>query len=313
MNNQNASFQNISPSQADVWLKQSLFTRNRNINQGWVKHLEQQMELGRFKLNTIVFASFEGKTYLINGQHTLSAISNSHKGFNLPVVRVAVETSKDLAELCYHHDIGRARTLADAIKMMDYPAITGFSVTALKHLGAAIKLIGQDLEDSWGGKIALDDIINNIPDWVIELEEFFEAVEGASEFRDILLRKHVLPVVLISFREDSTRAAEFWGQVARDDMLPRLDPRKTLNNFLTEISFMNVENLMKKRLILKSKTVACIQAWNTYFSNKTMAKATLYKRSASENINPLVMKHTSFTGNKKASTLLLHPIARSPR
>ena len=77
------------------------------------------MRLGTFRENTTIsFAVLDGRPILVNGQHTLSAVSTFGKSVLLQVELRRVYSDSEVDQLYSTFDIGGLRTTLDAIGLL---------------------------------------------------------------------------------------------------------------------------------------------------------------------------------------------------
>lgn len=96
----------ITPKKAAEYLE-NLLADQRNVREGWVKSLAEDMRAGRFRLSCDCIVLVNGK--LANGQHRLWAVVES----NTPQPFILMRTDDE--ELYKVLDCGKSRSVADVV------------------------------------------------------------------------------------------------------------------------------------------------------------------------------------------------------
>jgi hypothetical protein len=109
---------NVSPAKAEEWLTLNAFPNQRPLK---VKHrdfLANEIFAGRFIQGTqIHFVVFGKKKFLVNGQHTLSAILKTGITVLLAVLTTTVDSMEEVVKIYLGHDpkgTGRSTLTAHA-------------------------------------------------------------------------------------------------------------------------------------------------------------------------------------------------------
>lgn len=225
--------ENISPRKAQSWLEDN-YERNRPVRKKRVAFYVEEMKKGRWRpTNPIAFAYLNGDRYLVNGQHTLSAIVESGVTVSYnPIHYHDVEDEGDINDLYAHYDIGKSRTYSDSLGAYDIVRQTGLTKTAIDHISSAVRFIIGGFSRT-RPLIANEDLISLVMARVDDYKLFEEATTPC----DLLIRNRlrsqgVLSVVLITMEYQKKRALEFWSQVSQLDGLRRRDPRLALHKTL---------------------------------------------------------------------------------
>lgn len=232
----------VTPELASALLEHN-YDKQRVLRQWHAEDLAEEMKANRFIRGTqIHFGIYNGQRYLVNGQHTLLAVSLAGRPYKLSILETIVESEDELAELYTFHDIGLKRNLADAFTAANLPEKTGLTMREIKFLGHGLRVVlagfrGSRLSGDTGGKrVSRTDTLNAILDWQKEGREYYAAINGCSaQVRGYLERAAVTAVALVTFRHAKQRAYEFWHALAMDDGLKKGDPIKTLLDRLAAI------------------------------------------------------------------------------
>lgn len=270
--NNSSRFENITPEKAQLWLE-SVYEYQRPVRQWWANYLAREMHLGRFlPVSPIHFVFFDGKSHLINGQHTLYAIIKSRLAQELNVVRTAAKTDEELATYFFRFDQSLKRTFSDAAKAMCLPELTHLTPDKLNKLSSAIVWIGSDFgtnRTKHGHKIPVDDLLRETVLWVDDFLKMEEAITPCpSQMRKMIIKRSVLSIALITFRNKPAHALNFWQQVSRDDGLRLGDPRKALNQWLQNARIYGGN---KQAGVDDTEVSRAIErAWNAYMESRSL-------------------------------------------
>lgn len=266
----NTYTQTVTPALAKAWLEFK-YSKQRGIRGPSVAMLAEAMRRGRFTTNTMKFALLRDGRYLINGQHTLSAIIQANVSLILPVQDFVVETEEDIAFLYYHEDTNRKRGFTDSVRAVDFEEKHGLTRTQIKQTAAALRWIkgnfgvDRDAMDS----VQQDDLLEWIPLYSWEVYAMYRAISPCtSDVRNLVTKQAVLSVALITLRYAPEKAFEFWKQVARDDGLSQYDPRKTLRTYLATKTVRHRQDSLRLQGYAVSRAVAL--AWNAWSKNKDL-------------------------------------------
>jgi hypothetical protein len=233
--------------------------------------LAEAMRRGEFReFTSIDFAVLDGVPHLINGQHTLRAVVSAKKPIWLSIHFHKVDSSRDIEALYSKYDIGRTRSLRDAMGVIGEEL--GFTVKERDALAVAVGWINLGFR-MYSGK---DDPVrifeakdfelkkSLMRDWAVEASRFFGCIKTAPGFNKALyFRGAVLAVALITLRYNEEKAVEFWSGSALDDGLRNGDPRKALINWLRNNPVGKAPHMQHRAVM------AC---WNSWFKEKSLTK-----------------------------------------
>lgn len=243
----------------------------RNINQSRVLTLARRQRDGRFHGNDISFAIFEGRIYLINGQHTLSAMVVSGKTVNNVYKVFKCSTIEQLACAWAQFDDGGTRTRKQVAK--NYRQVLGqeWNEDAIALVSIACSLIKY-------GTTALA-TAGNVEDRIKLIPEFGRPAEGVrdvvfsgepvkkkSKECRMLNKGPIAHAMLLCFVKDFKAAQMFWSSVKTGiGFDSESDPRHVLRRYLEELSLSNT-NVGKNKQKDNNDVVTgkCLVAWNLY-------------------------------------------------
>lgn len=282
------------------------YSRQRDISANWVAVLSREMALGRFTTNTIKYAVLGTERYMINGQHTLTAIIKAGVSLPLPVEEFFVDSDEDIAMLYAHEDLQRKRGFADSMRAFDMPERLGLTRTYIENVASALKWCKSNFgaDSKMFRSITQDDLREWVPNWAWEMKQMLRAISPCdSASRNLVLKQSVLSVALMTLRYSPDKATEFWRQVAQDDGLSRDDPRKTVREWLKNNTIRPTNTSQSVSPISVSRYVAL--GWNAWYEGRPLKILRVRDTSA-----VLKLAGTSFSGNQSENFL---PLTKSSK
>lgn len=257
----------ITPELAATWLKESYFERQRPLKEAHRDFLAGEMKNGRFIAGAqqIHFAKLNGKNFLVNGQHTLSAIAMSEVPMTLVVSVTSVNYLNEVAELYCAHDVHAKRSGVDAIRAKDVNGDLGLTLGQTTKLCAAIRLIHAGF-DKPVVKPTQAEVMSLAKGFKSEASAFFGTCADAGLFSRHVTVAPIMSVALITFRYAPDAAYPFWAQTMLDDGLRAKDPRKLLHTFILKNLRANAPRGIDGDPRYVSRMVA--NAWNMYHAGK---------------------------------------------
>lgn len=241
--------------------------------------LAEAISRGEFrKFHDIHFAVRSGIPRLINGQHTLHAISTAAQPLWLCVHMQRAETPEEVEDLYSKFDVGRKRSLSDALGTAS--DIPGLSKREADSLGVAVKRIRMGFSED-RSNAPMDAVFESrsytavkklMKEWQPEAELYYDIVRTAH--RVLFHRSPVVAVGLLTLRHVQAMAKDFWATAANDDGLRNGDPRKAMVNWLRSHS-VGAAPFSQHR--------AVISCWNAFYEGRTLTKVKI-KSEASLNI-----------------------------
>lgn len=235
----------VSPETAEVWLK-SQFEGQRRLREHHVYLLAQEMESGNFiPHSSIVFADYGGKSYLIDGQHRLQAVTLYGKTVKMPVLRRKATSLREVQEWYSSIDQGLRRTAGDAIRAQGLASELSLTERQAARLGGAVRQITTGFLDATAGigsakrarvRARSNAFVSELMrKWSKEAQTYFSLIQGGEQSNYYLFeRASVMACALLTLKYVPEKAKEFWSGAARDDGLSRHDPRKRFLVWLRE-------------------------------------------------------------------------------
>lgn len=265
----------ITPHLAELWLN-SNYENQRQLREYHVNYLANEMKLGRFMPTvTIAFCLMNGKSHLVNGQHTLHAIIRSGTVQELGVQRTSVDTPSELAQIYTTYDIQSKRTLRDAIHAHKLEYITGLPVESITRLCSACTWIERGFTTNYHltmssrKVLSYQDQIDLASPWFEEMKKLTHDIIApcGTVIRNKIHKAGVLSMALLTVKYRQGEARKFWKQVAQDDGLKIGDPRKTLRNWI-----LKYDDNSKARYPVHPNTfsIAVMQAWNKFMMEESL-------------------------------------------
>lgn len=261
----------VCPGQAIEAATQYNYVNQRQYSRQHVLVLAEAMKRGEFREYTpIDFAVLDGVPHLVNGQHTLRAISHAGSPFWLSVHFHRVEDVSEIDALYSKYDIGKTRNIRDALHGIGDEL--GLTVKEREGLATAVNFINMGFRIYSGN----DDPVRIFEakdfevkkrlmrEWAEEAKLVFAEIAPAPGFnKQLFLRGAILAVALVTMRYQPDLAKPFWSGAAIDDGLRNGDPRKAFVNWLRN---------NKVGTSMRFQHRAAIASWNAWFSGRTLSK-----------------------------------------
>lgn len=242
------------------------FERQRALSTDHIRRLASEMRNGWFLPGTpIWFCDLpDGKSVIVNGNHTLEAVAES--GLTVPLTFVH-QRVRDIDEAAWAYscfDIQKSRTwmqaaqahgLGDTIPMLQWalPAMA-YILAEFRQpsgLSSSNPLLSSrherfDAVKSYTGALALlHGLLPGVP----------------VKTQALLHRAAVMSIAMVTARYQPASAEEFWSGLLKDDGLRVGDPRKALLRYLSlRSAVVGRHELM----------VGAAQAWNAFFEDRLM-------------------------------------------
>lgn len=281
----------VDPDKAREWLADN-YEKQRPLLKHYVDLYANEMKQGRFRPGTeITFAvNGNGRSVLINGQHTLSAIISSSLPQRLNTTEYLVENEDDIARLYYRIDMHRARTFGDAVNVFGLPEKVGLKKRYVTKLATAAKVIHNGFIEGGKKKVKIlsDDMIDLVLDWQAEGRRYFDLIAGCSQLaRDGLERAPTLSVALVTLRHaplyyGEDKVDDFWRGISQDDGLQKSDPRKTALRHMVSDGLAGGSTVRNKARTVSAPFAMRYVAncWNAWVEDRTLADTRVSDASA---------------------------------
>lgn len=281
----------MSPEEAGQILATCKFPRQRRIRAAWVAELADIIGAGTWQTTTITICECaeDGKSYLVDGYHRLSAILQAGIPAPLLVYREQVDTLKTVGQIYSRLDRGMPRNVSDGLVARDLPNELHLTASVLRAGVAAVNVIRADFkhDSALSNKRGYDEKFKGVIEWVPELRAYTEAIAGApTDMYKKLLRAAILAVGLTLFRHQAEKARDFFHSVAT----------------LTDLAQGSAQQVFCHKLLSEEEgaraigtstmcryTAAC---WNAYWENRPLERL----RTPSETKQGTIVIHgTPFT------------------
>ena len=270
-------YQIVPPQLARYWLDSFNYEHQRKIRPYHVNALADEMKQGRFRKKTqINFCELDGRYFLTNGQHTLSAIVSSCVPCELSVVVLHCKSMSEVADDFTRHDTHLTRQLHDSMVAHEIDKELGVTKTELKWIAAAcifyMYMIGE-LKTKSKVQISNDIKLQAILQYGEKARDAFRCyINPEVSAKTYLTRKTTLACALHVYLYDASLCEDFYGKMAEDDGLKLGDPRKTLLEFLREsrLQGSGAVNAGRKVYLDHHLIKAQSVAFNYYVSRKPL-------------------------------------------
>lgn len=287
----------VAPKQAREILATEGYPQQRPLRPHHVAYVRGLIERGAFRLGTtIAFARLGEQRYLINGQHTLTALGQTTGGpLWLQIEETRVETLEVVGELYESYDRNLARSWTDLYRadqrLQHYdlvPKHLNLLGSAMRHLATGfVQHVGFAKSPTALQIGLLKDArvrFALMAEWSSEMQNFVTGCQGPGAVRKLLTRAAVLSVALVTYRFQPEAAHLFWPSIARDSGLSESQPAHSLLRFLRDTPTRKYEPATYSRMV-----AAC---WNAAFDDRPMHR--LVGRSATQ---PLLLLGTPHDGH----------------
>ena len=226
----------ITPDKAQALLE-TCYQGQRPLRQHHVRFLRHLMRTGHWRQGAEIHcARVEGERFLVNGQHTLTALVQEGLASWLTVVEIDVPTLAGIGRLYEAFDRNMTRSLDDIYQSDPEIGRYGWTAKQLKAMSGAVALLATGFaQDAPFADIVLtlrDPFVRAelLRDWSGEATQAFGAMQG--QLRRYLLRSGVLSVLLATYRYVPQQAVQFWPAVCQDSGLTEGMPARALVHFL---------------------------------------------------------------------------------
>lgn len=228
----------ITPEEAERFLQRNIYPRQRPLRLRQIALLRQAIRAGTFKPGTIELCDFDGKSYLMDGQHRLMAMSQEKKTIRMTLAVFRAETEEELNAHYYRTDNNLKRTHADIYHAAGLAEAWDIPVDTVRRYGAAVAAIEEymreDPQTPYLGSVSAERRMELMKEWIEHERSFLVAIAPADKaLSRLLMLAPVQSIALITFRDQPLRAHEFWSEIARNDGLRKGDPTHSLLSALT--------------------------------------------------------------------------------
>jgi hypothetical protein len=180
----------------------------------------------------------DGRIWLVDGQHRVTAISRQQAPVPVTVRLIDVDSEKDAKKLYAGYDQGESvRTTKQILNAVGIAHELGISEKLAKSIYEAAPILLNNMEPITGSVnvrlfpevFAKQRRMEAICEWANEAREYEGIIsESTTALRQKLQTSGPVSVGLFTLRHQPARAREFWAGIAKNDGLRRFDPRSTL-------------------------------------------------------------------------------------
>lgn len=263
----------ITPVQAKALRESANFELQRPMNEGNITRLRIEMEEGRFIPGTpIYFAVLPDKSLLaLNGNHTLSAITQLTGAVELTFIYEPVKTVQEAAAIYSRFDLHRMRSWRDTLRAFSAENMLSSSTVWTSAFAAACGTLIDNFRNTPFSEPRNEATLQAIRNRDLRFklmkgaqqaaELYVAAVGGTSNSKMFFRRAAVMGVGIEIMRYQPSSGNEFFAKMAADDGLRVGDPERTLLRYLRE-------NPTAGGLARQLQSKAVSSAWNAFFQNK---------------------------------------------
>lgn len=235
-----AGAQNVTKEQAIIWLAECVYPHQRPRSESWTQVLAGMMNRGVFRASTdIAFADFQGKRFLVNGNHTLHAVLRADAPQDLLIVRMVCTTMQEVNEIYMRYDAGRLRNYHNIYRAMELTQTLQMTRTQVGELGASVGFLAAGFSKRGIISEMLKDgtlKANMMAAWSPEAHLFYDALAGCpSEYKSLLATRSVMSLGLVTLRFQEEKARIFWEETSHpEEALDRNAPSSRLMRWLQQ-------------------------------------------------------------------------------
>lgn len=263
----------VSAARAQNILDTLNWPRQRPRNERWTEILRMAILKGELTFLSLVYAELpNGRQYLVDGQHRLSAL-RLLDGYVLPaqvtVHRVSDEAAVGALYLTY--DRSKGRTPEVGLRALGVFEETQTPEGFVKRMSAAAIIVDSGFSRSVRTRgSSLVERSNVVRSWLPEIAQYHDLlidIDAPKQSKQSVLRASVGAVALATLREQADTAEMFWSRLVSQEMLAYDDPRRILMNWL------RATTLTTRGRNGMSEITFCLYvagAWNAFFEGRPL-------------------------------------------
>lgn len=265
----------VAPGVAQRMLDELNFPGQRPVDSGRVYGHRYAIVTGDWlEGHVITFVALpDGRVWLVDGQHRLTAISEGGCNVSTTIRLVPVESEREAREFYAGFDkrssVRTSRQLVEAVRP---ERVEGLSTRLATKLYEAAPLLLNNLEPIVGSanmrahaEIFLQsNRMRVVAEWGSEAIEYQQIVSHATSGLRKKLNENtgLIAVALYTLRHQPVNASEFWSGLARNDGLKKGDPRHTL---IDDLMTRNLQSGSVRQRVQQSTI-----AWNAWFEGRAL-------------------------------------------
>lgn len=266
-----AQLELVSNHKALEYLKDT-FERQRPLRPNHVTFLRHLLRSGHWRQGAeIHLARLGDRRYLINGQHTLTAIAYEQQPTWLQIIEMTVPSYEEVGHLYESFDRPLQRSWADIYQANPDLYTLNFSTKQLQIVSGAMPVLARGFEGmqsySYPEILVLRDPgvrFAFMQSWELEATNAFAGLKGAPHLVNALARAAVFAVILVTYRYQPDVAHRFWPAVARDSGLVEGQPERLLVHFLSTTP--------SRRFAPYEYARQFLNAWNAAYEQRPLSR-----------------------------------------
>ncbi len=264
----------LSPGTAKKILDELNFPGQRKIDSRRVfAHVHAIVKGDWMESYPIHFAALpDGRIWLVDGQHRLTAISSQQAPTPVSVRIVSVGSEKEARTFYVGFDgAGSVRTNVQILDAIGIGEALGLTNRTTRAVYEAAPLLLNGLEPICGAKAQKEHAMIHmqssrlavVNEWAKQAKQYEDITKAAGKgLYEALKRTGPTAVGLYTLRHQPARAIEFWTGVANNDGLRRGDARHTL---IGDLMTRDVTNGAVRQRVQQS-----VLAWNAYCQGRDL-------------------------------------------
>lgn len=245
-NRQVTFVQTITPEVAKKMVAEWRYDHNRPLRPSKIRDYAAAMVNGTFEeLTQIYIGIYQGRHFLLDGQHRLHAVAASGVPATFTVLEREVDSAERLSQIYGRLDRNIRRGPRDIYGAYGIRDEFELSDSAVKGLGEAVSFLAAGCMEAKDGAEPESQIggMRLYAPYMVECEAIMrDAGARTGAIKDGARRASTVAVMLLSLRFAAPKAKrekrpsvrDFWRDGFLDDGLKLGDPRKTMNKHLVE-------------------------------------------------------------------------------
>lgn len=272
----------ITPKKATDFLACNTYEGQRRMSDSWVVELAEKMEDGSFRTGEIALARIGKGPYVkMNGQHQCNAVILSGIPIMAKVERFTCEDERDMAKLFREYDGHRIRSIGDCVYAEAQAHGIDWPGKLPQLIVAAAAILEGSTHKTKGKKVEL------LVPYRKHGERVVQIIVGADEgtwknSTAHIRRKPVVAAMLLTIKQDTKDATDFWTKVRNGELLKRTDPEFKLREFLlTSVSRRTESPAVGYKIVTDHEFMhRCISLWNQHRKRKEAKNMPRYSASS---------------------------------
>lgn len=279
----------VTPEQAASWLEAAHYDYQRPIVPTHVDELSWAITNLEWEPTAIKIYAHDGREYLVDGQHRLSAIVKAEMPAPLIVVRQIASSINQVYNAYRRLDIGMNRSPAAGIIGGRVHEATGIGKRELPKFIGALKILmnGFQNQTATGNQWKYrnrDVLVRGIYQWQEEARHFFRVADMAAKFHGRrMYSAPVFALALVTLRYQEERALAFWERVAKRDRLQEHSGEWHAVDVITGEPMRYVARVTRR-------LASC---WNAAYEGRTIIRTVIKDEG-----NPIRVLGTPYNGSR---------------